>query len=1190
MDDDLKKPPDPGKETEIRSHNFSDEQEGVSQSSSTQMKEEGTVVIGGRYEIETELGSGGMGTVYLAYDRVLQRKVALKILAMHNKEQLRYFMREARVQAQIDHPHVCKIYDVGIEKNMPYLAMQYIRGYMLDDMMEELTIEEKVMIMAKIAEAVHEVHKHGIIHRDIKPSNIMVEVTEQGQYHPYILDFGVARLQNTSTQTEIDVIKGTPYYMAPEQAKGDVKSIGRHTDVYGLGVTLYELLTLSRPYEGDSSIEVLMKILQREPEPLRQRNPHVPVDLEIIVMKSISQEVSKRYSSARALAEDLQRYLRGEPISARSPTITYRISRWVKRNRILATMLLILTVVTVTWVSLLIYQTQRHRWITQKLESFVSEASEVRALLSYIYMQPSHDIRKPLRQLIERVDKLEKQLKEIGSVGEYAGYKALGEVYLALHNYPRALAYFEKMKEKGKLTSDAAVAYSIALGELYYQEKQILERIKNKQEQERLKRVLHNKYLSPATQALQFALKHHGTTAREYVEALWHFYSGYNKRAEELALYVIKNSYWSYLARIGGYKILIKLYQDQANKAFAQGYTKEGLKYLDNMKNFLQQALLIGRSDPSLHELNCNFVYLKALYNYWQKNFPNVWKSNEHVCKKALEIHPSSPRLLLATASYYNIMGQYLSSQGIKDGETYLRKAIERAEQAKRLDPDNPYTYLTLGSCWSEIADLQLLAGQGNPLSSIQKSIVYLKKAKELQPENINVNEDICYVYSTLGDIYRHTGGNPIKAYQDGIDLCENAVKKHPNLIVLRHPLVDLYTGLSTYLIEKGKDPSLYLQRATEHLQDILARQEDAVVYINLGYSYRLLAAYKVEHDQDPTDTIDKALTYLQDGWNKYPHNFRFPANIGVIYTLKGEYTLKKGKQPFEDIRAAKEYLAKALQMAPNVAPLRQRATLPILTALKYIKQRGGNPYPWFKEGESLVKPLVKTANSSLESIYTWIVLNRLMAEIEQIANKPYKHYIAEAGRSLKRAQKLDPNDFRLYIENLRLNLINWDPNSKWSKEVEKIYNHLQKIWQKAAKLGKSHSEIHYIGSFINYTFLRSRLNNRCKWEMGTCVRDKIKLTKETSYQIDKAIEEGLQRIATALEINPNFAKALALRAVLNSMKAQWQGVSRDKWINQLKVEAERLNSLNPYVLLDFNTFFCKYTTCPPYPKIQGKV
>ncbi len=337
----------------------------------------------GDYVIIREIGRGGMGIVYEAKQISLDRRVALKVLpfaAMLDRKQIARFENEARAAAQLHHTNIVPVFSVGCERGVHYYAMQYIEGWPLDLAIRELRqsadtqsrsgshgqgppvvreadpFSEKhaarspdtwkpfstagsiksrdysrtvAELGIQAAAALHHAHEYGVIHRDVKPSNLLLDA--QGKL--WITDFGLARIQADSRLSTTGDVMGTVRYMSPEQAAGKSSVIDQRTDVYSLGITLYELLTLRDAFDGADRQEFLRRIEHEEPSPPRRINPAIPVDLETIVLKAISKSPPQRYATAEELADDLRRFLEGKPTLARRPTPADRAGKWIRRHK-----------------------------------------------------------------------------------------------------------------------------------------------------------------------------------------------------------------------------------------------------------------------------------------------------------------------------------------------------------------------------------------------------------------------------------------------------------------------------------------------------------------------------------------------------------------------------------------------------------------------------------------------------------------------------------------------------------------------------------------------------------------------------------------------------------------------------------------------------------------------------------------
>ena len=290
----------------------------------------------GQYQIIEEIASGGMGTVYKARHRDLGRIVALKVL--HEEEQtldrIKRFRREAEAAGRLKHPNIVGIYEVGAVNGRHFFAMDCIDGIPMSTLIKgrkHVELEDYLNIAAELARAVHYAHEQGVIHRDLKPANVIIDM----EGHPQITDFGLAKILDTHSRlTKSDTIIGTPFYMAPEQTRGENDRIGVQTDIWALGVVLYEMLTKRLPFIGRSSIELYHKINHAEPAPPRKLVTGLPREIEYITMKALSKEPEERYPSAEAMAEDIEKYLEGEELVMHDPPRWLKmLRRWFRYNK-----------------------------------------------------------------------------------------------------------------------------------------------------------------------------------------------------------------------------------------------------------------------------------------------------------------------------------------------------------------------------------------------------------------------------------------------------------------------------------------------------------------------------------------------------------------------------------------------------------------------------------------------------------------------------------------------------------------------------------------------------------------------------------------------------------------------------------------------------------------------------------------
>src|SRR3989454_4574287 len=308
-----------------------------------------TLMDFGDYELLEQIGRGGQGVVFRARQKSLNRIVALKVIGLGHwatEAHLKRFRLEAEAAARLEHPGIVPIHEVGEREGQCYFSMKFVEGGQLDEVVRRtpMSIRQAVELIAKVTRTVHYAHEHGILHRDIKPGNILLDAKGE----PHLTDFGLARLvESESTVTHTLEVLGTPSYMAPEQAVGNNAVVSSATDVYGLGAVLYQLLTGQPPFAGGTTYETIKLLLDAEPRQPRLLNPKIDRDLNTICLKCLEKDPKRRYASALALAEDLERWLKHKPIRARRTGLVIRGRKWVRRNpsiAVMATMLLLLAV------------------------------------------------------------------------------------------------------------------------------------------------------------------------------------------------------------------------------------------------------------------------------------------------------------------------------------------------------------------------------------------------------------------------------------------------------------------------------------------------------------------------------------------------------------------------------------------------------------------------------------------------------------------------------------------------------------------------------------------------------------------------------------------------------------------------------------------------------------------------------
>jgi serine/threonine protein kinase len=455
------------------------------------------------YEVLGELGRGGMGVVYKAWHVKLKRLVALKMILSDGParvQDLTRLRREAEAAASLQHPNIVQIFDVGEARAgaggpCSYLALEYVAGGTLAQRLAGVPqpAEEAAALVEMLARAIHHAHERGIVHRDLKPANILLQEDltqrrqgakeDKGEEHgeegrvelpptppslstlcafaplrevlPKIGDFGLAKqFQDGTGQTHSGAVVGTPSYMAPEQAGGPGERVGPWTDVYGLGAILYELLTGRPPFRGTSVLETLDQVRQQDPVPPSRLQPKIPRDLETICLKCLHKEPSRRFGSALDLADDLQRFRKGEPVRARPAGLPERLGRWCRRNPVpagLAAALLVTALASFGVIIALWRHAEHQRGLAvQNLQDATRAVHDHFVLLSKTRLPRAPGTRALQKQLWEEAlayfTRFAEQARDDparqADVAE-ASFRA-GALHRHLGNAERALAYLEQ--------------------------------------------------------------------------------------------------------------------------------------------------------------------------------------------------------------------------------------------------------------------------------------------------------------------------------------------------------------------------------------------------------------------------------------------------------------------------------------------------------------------------------------------------------------------------------------------------------------------------------------------------------------------------------------------------------------------------------------------------------------------------
>jgi eukaryotic-like serine/threonine-protein kinase len=819
----------------------------------------------GHYTDLEFLGQGGMAKVFKAHDQRLGRTVALKFIRDDDPRLVGKLLHEARAQARVEHPYACKVYEVGEINDHPYIAMQYIDGSSLSRLKAVMTLEQKVSAVIDVALALHAAHRIGLIHRDVKPSNIMVERSEDGRFIPYIMDFGIAREVEGSGEAMTETIEGTPGYMAPEQATGGAASLDRRTDVYSLGATLYDLLTGAPPFRGGSSVEVLLALTQEEAEPLRKRDSRLPVDLETIVMKCLEKDPSRRYESTKAIADDLQRFLDGEPILARRASIVYWAVKKAKRHKLLVAV----SAVALAGITALSVVGIRARYIAAEQAEFAQllgqELKEVELFMRQAYALPLHDIRREKAVVRERMARL----AELATRGYREGpiLYALGQGHLVLDENEAALSHFTRAAESGYRTPDVERSIGLAMGKIYEKRMEEIERIADKQLRDELSKQIEEKHLKPALRHLMAR----GGAAGEsplYAEALVAFY----EKRYDVALSKVREAFerapWAYQAK----KLEGDILTAVARSDSEQGRYEEARADLNRAEEAYRIASDMARSDPTIYEAEVT-LFIRMI----EADLPS-----------GIDIRPA------------------------------FQRTMDACEKALAADPDAKGIHTAKAIAYMWLAPAEFDAG-ASPTEAIEQGIAEGLEAIKRDPNDASAHDAIGNLHLDRARYEIEHGLDPDLSFELARQSFEASIRLNPSLAWPRHDLGRVLGLRAWHELSVGADPRPATAAAIESLRAAIeCKPSWPKPYLNLCMSYRIDGMYEADHGIDPSSSYAASLESAENGLKMNPAYASLYLQTSLTYVARAEHEMDIGGDAGRWLELAAATVARAEEARPN--------------------------------------------------------------------------------------------------------------------------------------------------------------------------------------------------------------------------------------------------------------------------------
>ncbi|MBX7220448.1 MAG: protein kinase [Blastocatellia bacterium] len=963
-------------------------------------KGEFPVVEWDRYDFIKLIGEGGMGVVYQARDRRLDRLVALKFIRGGDPTLLERFMQEARSQSRIDHPNVCKVFEVGDVEGMPYIAMQYVDGDSLAKARKWLNLEQQVRIVKEVAEALAAAHRIGIIHRDIKPANILVERAADGQLMPVVMDFGLARDSTHDIGlTQSGMIMGTPAYMSPEQAAGDINHLDRRADVYSLGAMLFDLLAGRPPFEAVTPMQVVLKVLHDDPPSLERLDPKIPRDLATIAMKCLEKDPSQRYESAQALARDLQAYLDGDPISARQATMSDRLRRKVKKHRTL----LAISTLALLAIGFLGVETLQTRWRAQEgtryaLE-FGDQAFKIEADLRPAYMLPLHDIRPERASAQWQLNHISLRMAQGGQTAQGPGNYALGQGYLALYNFRKAKTHLDQAIRLGFQTPEVDFALGRVLGELFQEEVGEVERLGNREAREFRRRELETLYLQTALKHLELYVKSNtsGTESREtlYLEGLIAFYRKDFPKAIGKAQDTIKLAPWMYEAHLlSGDALIGQALAARDNNDFELAVTR----YQEAEAEYLAAMKIAPSAEVVyLRQASCGVDVLLMEVARGKPVEAAAQKAIE-ACDKALQTNSESGVAWCLKARSLFRRGEYQNGLG-QDPRSNLNEAIQCARQAIRFESGNATAHTALGNAYHQLGKYESSHGV-DPLASFNRAAEAFRQA-------ISVANLPGVPLNSLGNVMRDRaqyemwhGIDPTVALGKALECYDEAIRTSPGYALAYNNLGTAYENKGSYQLRLGQNPTEAFDRAIENFKhSIELNPQSQVAYGNLGHVFLNLAAYRLEMNQNPANDLTQAQTNFSQSLHLRPDAPWVLLEQAKAEILAARFAIIHHTDPQNAFATAGELLEKAWQAKADGGSAALVEAELVRRKAEWLKDTGQNPALEIQKGLELTQKALTINPDATEATALQGAL--LLLQAQSLTNQTAQTQIAIRARNI---------------------------------------------------------------------------------------------------------------------------------------------------------------------------------------------
>jgi serine/threonine-protein kinase len=977
-------------------------------------------------ELRGLLGAGGMGEVHRGWDRRLERAVAVKLVRSQDTRDAERVLLEARLQARVEHPHVVKVHAVGSLQGRPCIVFQLVEGKTLSELAPQLSIDQRVELVRQAGLGLHAAHLQGLVHRDVKPANVLVEQSRDAGATALLTDFGLARGEEAGVSRS-GLPAGTLDYMSPEQLVAPGPPDFR-SDVYALGATLYSVLAGRPPFrrslssstpstEAEPEVDLLRRILEEDPEPLTRVVPGLPRDLATIAARAMEKDPTARYPSAEALAADLGRLQRGEPIHARPVSLLERALKWSRRNTALAraaavVLLTLLLAAGWTW------------WHQRRSDRAAIEAARLGALgealeaqLRMEHLGPPHDLRPALARIRREADRL----RPLATSGDGAANATLGKALQLIGDPEGARAAYERAWSAGFRTPRLAEGLGEVLGELYHRR------------YERARETLTPEAREPVFARIRAEL---AEPARAYLgqgES-----SGW--RASELAARraMVERNFPEARTRAAEasaaapdrYEATLLAADAWTGEARDLNYARkfeEAEPALDAASALLDRAAQWGQSDPAIalaraevHTVRANGLVLRG-----RSPDPDV-ASALAALDEASRLDPDDPAPFVARGFALIMRGQFQFMADESKVEATIEEAIGSYRRAVELGANDVRTLSLLGQ------GLYYRAFQANQhgrpsLEPVQEGLAILSRAETLAPEDSGVPFVLTLLHATEADGLQHEGKSPAPARRAAIEAGERALQMNAGRGNLLRPIVAqqrMFLGRDAWL--GGEDPRPHFAAGWAAFEEAAKVMGHPATLAQFASAVDVEAGILFALGEDPSPKLESLVTRMDEALKKAPGLAMLEGIEAELLADEAFYLSGREGDPTAILARGVPVLERVGKAAPQDVNLVVARALAWIADARWRSSKGADPTALLDRAERHIATLgPRTGEDMPQEYLARIALER--ARWLTRSGKPAAAAAAGGIRPLKKALEARPGDPDLWVLEAQLEALGGD-------------------------------------------------------------------------------------------------------------------------------------------------------------------